>query len=458
MDMTADTHPTISRTSSVPAALRAVFSHSRRARAELEAFQDRSVRRLIAHANARVPFYRARWRSAGIDAAEIRSVADLARLPVVTKDELRAAPSEDVLARGLDATRLLSISTTGSTGRPIRIYNTWLEYRILHLFRLRAHRQFGRRLGDRIAEIDQPIPAHPNDNKLIGQVLRTLGMETRIQLSVYDPVEDLLDRLEEFRPDMVTAYPNVLLRLGRALRMRPRPSLKPRFLLTNSEILTPSMRAELGTAWNSQVYQFYDCHECNLIAWDCPAGQGLHCNEDVAVVEVLRNGVPAAVGERGEVAITSLHSFAMPFVRFSLGDVATRGATPCPCGQPFATLQSVEGRTVDFFPLPGGRWLHPYRLIENVDPDGVEWIRQYRLVQEQRDRIVFRVVPTSKATPERLEEFRKYAAAAVGPGVEVAVTFVDSLEIGPGGKYRPAVALVHTDYGSVDWERIDVPV
>jgi phenylacetate-CoA ligase len=353
---------------------------------------------------------------------------------------------------------LLSISTTGSTGRPIRIYNTWLEYRILHLFRLRAHRQFGRRIGDRIAEIDQPIPAHPNDNKLIGRTLRALGLEARMQLSVYEPDDVLLEALAEFRPDIVPAYPNELLLLGGALRARPRPRLQPRFLLTNSEVLSASVRAELRSSWGAQVYQFYDCHECNLIAWECPQGHGLHCNDDVAIVEVLRNGVPAAIGQRGEVAITSLHSYAMPFVRFALGDVATRGPSPCGCGQPFATLQAVEGRMVDFFRLPRGRWLHPYRLIENVDPDGVEWIRQYRLVQEREDRIVFNVVPTAKATPERLDQFRRYAGAALGPDVEIIVRFVEALEIGPGGKFRPAYSLVHTDYEAVDWEGIDDPV
>jgi phenylacetate-CoA ligase len=435
--------------------MRAVLRHARGSRAELEAYQDGAVRRLIAHAYARVPFYRELYQRAGVKAEHVRGVADLARLPLVTKDELRTRAVTEVLARGLDPDRLLSISTTGSTGRPIRIYNTWLEYRILHLFRLRAHRQFGRRVGDRIVEIDQPIPAHANDNKLIGRTLRALGLEARLQLSLYEPEDVLLERLETFRPDMVTAYPNVLLRLGRALREKPRPSLRPRFLLTNSEILTASMRAELRGLWNTEVFQFYDCHECNLIAWDCPKGHGLHCNEDVAVVEVLRNGQPAAVGEAGEIAITNLHSYAMPFVRFCLGDVATRGPTPCPCGMPFATLQAVEGRTVDFFRLPRGRWVHPYRLIENVDADGVDWIRQYRLVQEREDRIVFNVVPTPRATTERLEEFRRYAAAAVGPEVEVEVRFVETLDIGPGGKFRPAHSLIHSDYGPVDWEHVE---
>ena len=367
------------------------------------------------------PYYRGRLAQAGIRAGEIGSVADLTRLvPVLGKDEIRATPAGDLLDEGRDPSTLVSISTTGSTGRPFRIANSWLEYRLLHLFRLRAHRQFGRRAGDRFAEIDQPIARHPNDRKVIGDMLRAAGLEARIQLSLYETSEVLLERLEAFRPDIVTSYPSMLLRLGRVMRARRTCSLRPRFLITNSEVLPSWARAEIAETWGCRVLEFYDCHECNLIAWECPAGHGLHCNEDVAVVEVLRDGRPAGVGEAGEVVITSLHSYAMPLIRFALGDVAVRGPTPCPCGQPFATLRAVEGRIVDFFRLPDGRWLHPYRLIENLDRDGTDWVRQYRLIQEREDRIVFSFVPAAGFSPERLAAFVEYARGAVGPAVEIA--------------------------------------
>lgn len=441
---------------SAPSHLWNVIQNARHPRSRLDAYRDRVLRNLVAHAASQVPFYRKLYARVGVTAGDIEGIEDLGKLPTISKEELRKQPLREIIDESHDIDRLQSISTTGSTGRPFKIYNSWLEIRLLHLFRLRAHRQFGRRLGDRIAEIDQPATLHQNDTKHIGNFLRTIGVESRVQLSIYENTDVLLDQLEAFDPHIVTAYPNVLRRLGQELCEHPRTRIRPRFLLTNSEVLTPGMRAELNQSWGSpDVYQFYDCHECNLIAWDCPEGHGLHCADDLAIIEVLRDGRPVEVGERGEVAITSLHSYAMPFVRFLLGDVATRGPTPCPCGQPFSTLMRVEGRMVDFFPLPGGRWLHPYRLIENLDNDGVEWIRQYRLLQERKDRIVFDAVPTGKATAERLERFRLYASEAVGPDVEVVARFVDKIEVGPGGKFRPARSLIHTDYGSVKWDGVN---
>jgi phenylacetate-CoA ligase len=441
--------------SSVWRAAMAAIGHGGAPRARLLAFQDRAVARLVDHAQRRVPFYRGRLARAGIRVGDIGSVADLTRLlPVIGKDEIRAEPSAALLDESRDPATLVSISTTGSTGRPFRIVNSWLEYRLLHLFRLRAHRQFGRRAGDRFAEIDQPIAQHPNDHKALGDMLRAAGLEARIQLSLYESPQVLLERLQVFRPDIVTSYPSMLLRLGRELRERDIRQVGPRFLITNSEVLPSWARARIAETWGCRVFEFYDCHECNLIAWECPAGHGLHCNEDVAVIEVLRDGRPAAVGERGEVVITSLHSYAMPLIRFALGDVAVRGPTPCPCGQPFATLRAVEGRMVDFFRLPDGRWLHPYRLIENLDRDGTDWVRQYRLIQEREDRIVFSFVPAAGFAPERLAAFVDHAREAVGSAVAIEARPVDRLDPGPGGKFRPARSLLAGEHRAPDWDMV----
>ena len=156
---------------------RAVLTHGGSTRDALLAFQDRAVTRLLAHAAARVPFYRRHLECARVTPGEITSAHDLMRLPVVAKDELRAAPERSLVDETLDPAKLLSVTTSGSTGRPFKIVNSWREYRILHAFRRRAHRQFGRRPGDRYAEIDLPASIHPNDHKLIGGALRALGLE-----------------------------------------------------------------------------------------------------------------------------------------------------------------------------------------------------------------------------------------------------------------------------------------
>ena len=75
---------------------------------------------------------------------------------------------------------------------------------------------------------------------------------------------------------------------------------------------------------------------------------------------------PAAEGERGEVVVTALHSFAVPFIRYRLEDSVVKGKDACACGKLFSTIRSILGRTSEYFPLPDGRELHAYDLLNTI--------------------------------------------------------------------------------------------
>jgi phenylacetate-CoA ligase len=170
-------------------------------------------------------------------------------------------------------------------------------------------------------------------------------------------------------------------------------------------------------------------------------------------VEVLRGGRPAKPGERGELVGTALHSFAMPFIRFRLGDVVTRGPQPCACGRPGSTLSAVQGRMIDYFRLPGGRLLHPYELSTVLLRELEPWIRQYQLTQEREDRVVLRVAPRGELPAERLARVREDLGRILGPGVTCAVATVPRIDVERNGKFRVSRSLVESAYDAVDWER-----
>ena len=164
---------------------------------------------------------------------------------------------------------------------------------------------------------------------------------------------------------------------------------------------------------------------------------------------------PAKPGERGEPVITALHLYAMPFIRYRLGDLVTRGPETCGCGQPFAKIDGIQGRMLDYFRLANGRWLHPYELVVPMTADGLEWISRYQLVHEREDRIVLRLVPAPGATAGRIAEFERSAAKLVGPGVTVEVVIVPEIAPDAGGKFRVSRSLVRSNYDDLDWERLD---
>jgi phenylacetate-CoA ligase len=414
--------------------LRRLWRHPRRSRDELLAFQDRRLRSAVSHAYARVPCYRARFDAAGVHPGDIRSAADLAALPVTRKRDLRAERLERILARGVDPARLVAHHTSGSTGEPFTIRRTPFEDWLAAQFRLRARRAWGIGPFDRIAYLAE-IPRGAVPAKPLAGVRRALRLFPRQHIDALRPVEEILGELDRFDPEVISGYPNVVAQVGSLAAQRASPGPSPRVVYTGAEPLTPVLRRRIGSSFGARVFDAYGAHEFSLLAWECPERSGeLHVCEDNVVLEVLHDGRPAAEGERGEVVVTALHARAMPFLRYATGDVAERGAEQCPCGQPFATLRSVQGRTSDYFRLPGGRIIHPFEIGSSILEPEEGWIDQFQLVQESEARIALRIAALRPPEAGALERVERLAQSVVGPDVRVVAELVPGFSV--QGKFR----------------------
>ena len=224
--------------------------------------------------------------------------------------------------------------------------------------------------------------------------------------------------------------------IAAALTDDDRRMLRPRHVSCGAETVPPAMRRTIERGFKTGLFVGYGAHECGEIAADCGRVEGLHVCGGSVLVELLRDGQPVAVGEIGEVVVTSLHSYAMPFLRYRLADLARRGPDTCPCGAPFATLLEVQGRTAEMFYLPDGRQLHPYVLLVALVDDS-PWLRQYQLVQERPDLIRVRVAGLDLATAEEREQLRLRLIEASGGGVRIDLEGVDEIRPEPNGKFKP---------------------
>jgi phenylacetate-CoA ligase len=442
------------RTADVLSTVWSVARHARASRDEIVAYQSAHLRRLVSHAYGSVPHYRALFDRHGIAPHQVRTVTDLALIPVTTKRDLQRTPAVEVVARGLDPDRLLVHTTSGSSGEPLSIRRTWLEERLGTAFRLRALRDFGLRATDRRVGIGLLRPHDARDWDLPQRMLRALGLYRKAAVDCRSAPEEILRRLEELRPDVITGFPGVICRIARVIAGGRPTTLRPRLLISGGEVLTPLMRREITEAFGVPVVELYGSHEFGMIAWQCTKRGGFHVSDDSVIVEVLKDGRPARPGEVGEVVATRLHAFAMPFIRYRLGDLVTRGDTPCPCGAPFSTICTVQGRMLDYFPLANGRLVHPYELTVMMILDhGSRWIGQYQLTQERRDRVVLRVVPRQSPSPADIAGLEKTAREHLGPGIEFQVVLVPEIPLEVTGKFRVSRSLVESAYDGIDWDR-----
>ena len=425
--------------------LPSIFRRPRLTREKIVEFQDRRLSRIVAHAYENVPYYRRLLDRNGIDPRAIRTAADLNAIPTTSKNDLRALPVEETLARGADSKRLILFKTSGSSGEPFAIRRSWFEQRFWGQFWIRAFRQYGMRMRDRIASVEVTRDGFGHGPGLHMRILNAFGILRELHTDCRRPVQEIVRALREYQPDFLSGFAGTLTRVAQAINDDGRRAVRPRAVAVGGEVLIEPMREEIRKAFRAPVYNLYGNHELNLVAWECKETGDLHTCDDAVIVEILKDGRPAEPGERGEVVGTNLNAFTMPFIRYRLGDIVTKGSETCACGAPFSTLRDIQGRAIDFFPLADGRLLHPYEIVTKLLAIG-KWIGHYHLVQERKDRIVLHAVPAAQPAREEIEQLERAIMPLLGPRVEFRVVLVPEIPIEPGGKFRVSCSLVESAY------------
>ncbi len=410
----------------------------------MAAFRDRALRNLVAHAYGRVPYYRRLFDCHGLRPRDIRTVADLPAIPISDKNDLRAVRARDLVAGGLDPERLLRVTTSGVSGEPFTVRRTRLEKRLMAGFWMRAHRHLGARTSDRVAVVRFLRTGVGHDPTPDRRLANAFGRFRHRMVDCTREASDILRVLRDYRPDTLMAYAGVLMRLAEEMTDADRRVLRPRLVMAGGEVLTPAMRRHIRQAFGAPVYGLYGAHELNLIAWDCPPTGEMHTCDDGVILEVIRDGRPAAPGEQGEPVVTNLHSYAMPFIRYRLGDIVTQGLPACACGAPFATIRAVLGRTIDYFPLPDGRRMHPNQITRALYRDA-PWLYHYQVVQKRKDLVVLRAVARPAPAPEQLRLLEDRVRSVLGPTVTFHTEIVSALPASSGGKTRALVSEVPRD-------------
>lgn len=399
---------------------------------QLARLQWHRLRRLLEHACARSPLWRDRFTALGATPRDLRSVADLALLPVTRREELRAP--DHLLAEGWARDRLKTATTSGSTGRRTTSYfdrDAW--YIGKHLLKLRARFACGMRPSDRVALFQEADT---------GRKPSRFGGRART-FSIHVPPERLIEEVAAFAPDVLYGFPGHLVLLGLAAGGR----LRPRLVFTSGELLAETTRRQIEALLGTRVYDVYGSTEVKEIAWECPERAGYHVNADWTVVET----VPATdeIGRTtSRILVTSLANFAMPLIRYEIGDTGELLPGRCPCGRGLPLMRPTWGRSVDYLALADGTVVTPYDMTCAIEH--LPGMLRYQIVQRAIDRVEVLVLPGEDFSPAVPDGIR-VALRPVLRGLDAEVRLVDEMRAEPSGKFRIVRSdLAHPARGPVD--------
>jgi len=402
-----------------------------------EEFQSEQLVRMVAWAFSQTPHYHSVFLRMGIHPAEIRSLADLRRLPLLARETLRTG-GEDLIVRSIPRRRMHHYRTSGSSNAPLTIaygpgtHAHWMAY-----YEARCRRWAGVAWTDSRSTIGGRLVVPKKRVK--PPFWKYNAFERQLYLSAFHisprNIRSYGEALRSHAPRYHSGYAAATYFMASLLEEIGDPGFEMKAVITSSESLTAPMRERLSRVFHAPVFDTYSAVETCCLASECECGR-MHVSPDLGIVELLdENEKPVPPGQTGEIVATGLLNWAQPLLRYHTGDLAAWSGEACPCGRAMPVLTGIEGRLEDAVFAPDGSIMLRFHGVFY----GVDHVREAQVIQEELDRFLIRVAAAPGFGEEQRRKITENIRARVG-AVKVEFETVESLERTARGKVKAVIS------------------
>jgi phenylacetate-CoA ligase len=398
---------------------------------ELRLLQFDKLKSLLCHCYETVPYYRTIFAEIGLEPEDIRDLDDFKRIPVLTKADIRQ--NHDLLISNKFTQRELFMSSTGgSTGEPVHFSHSRYYRQISDAIIMRYWGWGGWRLGDRVAWLWGAPQETSALSTMKGGFLWWLNR--RKLFDAFDMNEGKLlqwvDEFQKYRPRFINGYATSITTFAKFLRENGIWIDGIRGVFSTAEKLFPQQRAIIEETFKCKVYDHYGSREIFGIAAECGHGS-MHVNSDIVHVEFE----PLKGGELHRMIVTALDNYAMPLIRYEIGDNGEPSNRGCTCGLPFPIMELKVGRVTDNFVTPDRRVVHGEFFTHLMY--GITGVAGFQFRQVRPDLIELSLVRDgyfSDSTGEKVEEVVRRIRDDFS--INVNLNYVDSIPLTVSGKHR----------------------
>ena len=416
---------------------------------EVKELQELKLRRMVRHAATHVRYYRELFEKHKINPESIKTLEDLRKLPMLSKEDVRANLYFDLLSDNHVKKNILKICTSGSTGEPFVCFADKDQLEIRWASTLRSMEWTGYTWGDKQTRLWHQTLGM-NSVQIFREWMDAV-MSRRIFIPAYemrdDNLKEIIDRINEYQPDLIDGYAESFNLLAQYIKTHNPKMCKPKGIISSAQALPKQSREIIEAAFGCPVYDKYGSREFSGIAYQCSEHDGHHVIAESYIVEILKEGRPAKPGEIGEVVITDLNNFSMPFIRYRIGDlaVAMDNTKTCACGRGLPRIGDIQGRTQAIIIGSEGRYI-PGTFFAHFFKDHDHLIRQYQIVQEKMNEVTLKIVKASRFEEQAFEALVKDLQKYIGEGTKMNVEMVDHIPLVRTGKHQGSISKLKIDF------------
>jgi len=401
---------------------------------ELMALSWNKFKKLLVHAYNHTVYYNELLNDLSKTPDDFNCFADIQILPVLTKDILRERQN-DLISNKFNKSELILDTSGGSTGVPTEFYKDTNRNNIRRADQIRHDRWSGWNIGKKYAL----LWGAPKDNQHYNNLKERIYfryIERNIILDAFDisdeKYSEFTNRLENYKPSMILGYANLLYQYALYLTNKcPDHNIRPDGIVSSAETLTSDMRKVIEDTFQCKVLNRYGSREVGLIASECKSQKGLHINIDNIYAETVdsdHNSVSSGV--EGNILVTDYYNFAMPLIRYELGDVGVMSSSTCDCGRSLPLLEKVVGRKSDFFVTKTSKLIHGEYFTHLFY--GLSGVKQFQIIQDSLDQITINIVKVSDVD---LSTVILNIKQKMDDDITIVIHYMDKIMPSASGKY-----------------------
>ncbi len=363
-----------------------------RSRDEIEGHQLRKLQQLLAHAKQNVPFYTDLYRDIPVE--QIRAFKDIALLPRITQDQIRATDPDLLLDKRRQKEKMLRFTTSGTSSKPSTHYITKKENELRQIKTLPSLIELGWRPWWTMVSVRRSLK-----EKKYSLAQRVLNGK-RVILNINLTPEQQLAEIRKYKPHILHGVTSCVEVIADYL-IATNQQYKPKVLLTAGEVISAKTEEKFLKAFGHKGYQRYGAVECGIMAFPMKNSPYMYVDEDSYYFELLDNNNEPSQTGTGRLVISTLDQYSFPMIRYEIGDVVTYANDDLKNKNNYKKIKSIDGRLANTFVLKDGKVI-PYQIVMEMYTK-LDLVSKFQFLHDENRNVLFCYIKKNNVDNQKVE-------------------------------------------------------